>query len=63
MDQITKFMKDILWTVIQHTVVNFPTADYAGFVPNMPTKLYDNPPYNDVLHMLPGGAHASVSKT
>ncbi|XP_028399186.1 arachidonate 5-lipoxygenase-like isoform X2 [Dendronephthya gigantea] len=33
----------ILWLPIQHNAVNYPIAYYGAFVPNMPTKLYDDP--------------------
>jgi len=27
---------------IQHAAVNYPMSDYAGYTPNLPTKLYND---------------------
>ncbi|XP_028401888.1 arachidonate 5-lipoxygenase-like [Dendronephthya gigantea] len=39
----------IVFIPIQHHAVNYPVAYYGGFVPNMPSKLYDDPrvPYQE----------------
>ena len=33
----------IVFIPVQHHAVNYPVAYYGAFVPNMPTKLYDDP--------------------
>jgi hypothetical protein len=55
----------ILWLPIQHNAVNYPIAYYGAFVPNMPTKLYDDPrgkadEYS--IYSLPDSRVATVSK-
>lgn len=41
--EVVDIVKRIVFIPIQHHAVNYPVAYYGAFVPNMPTKLYDDP--------------------
>ena len=47
--QLKDILARIIFTPLQHHAVNYPVAYYGAFIPNMPTKLYDDPqaPSND----------------
>ncbi|XP_046839259.1 polyunsaturated fatty acid 5-lipoxygenase-like isoform X2 [Xenia sp. Carnegie-2017] len=40
--ELIKTLTRILWLPVQHNAVNYPIAYYGAFVPNMPSKLYDD---------------------
>ena len=39
--QLSNFVRQVLWIVVQHSMLSYPTADY-GKLPTYPTKLYDS---------------------
>lgn len=41
--ELIDVVKRIVFIPVQHHAVNYPVAYYGGFVPNLPTKLYDDP--------------------
>ena len=41
--QLIDVLKRIVFIPVQHHSVNYPVVYYAGFVPNQPSKLYDDP--------------------
>lgn len=57
-------VKRIVFIAAQHSTVNYPTSYYGAFVPNMSTKLYDDPrvpPKEFGFHTLPQVHVATVS--
>ena len=42
-EQLADVLARIIFIPVQHHVVAYPVEYYAGFVPNMPAKLYDDP--------------------
>ena len=61
--QLKDVLARIIFTPLQHHAVNYPVVYYGGFIPNMPTKLYDDPqaPSNDFsVYNLPQTYLASV---
>jgi hypothetical protein len=54
----------IIFIPIQHSAVNYPASYYASFVPNMPTKLYEDATVSDdfSIHNIPQAHVASVSQ-
>ncbi|CAB4040502.1 arachidonate 5-lipoxygenase-like [Paramuricea clavata] len=41
--QLIDVLKRIVFIPVQHHSVNYPVVYYAGFVPNLPSKLYEDP--------------------
>lgn len=63
-ERLVETLSRILWLPIQHNTVNYPISYYGAFVPNMPTRLYDDPrgkPDEFSFHTLPDSHIATVS--
>ncbi|XP_046850359.1 polyunsaturated fatty acid 5-lipoxygenase-like isoform X2 [Xenia sp. Carnegie-2017] len=62
--ELIDVVKRIVFIAAQHSTVNYPTSYYGGFVPNMSTKLYDDPrvpPKEFGFHTLPQ-VHVATSQ-
>ena len=62
--ELVDIVKRIVFIPAQHHAMNYPVAYYGAFVPNMPTKLYDDPrvpPEEFGFHSLPQAHLATVS--
>ena len=42
-DELVDILARVIFIPVQHHIVAYPVEYYGGFVPNMSTKLYDDP--------------------
>lgn len=62
--QLAETLARVIFIPIQHAAVNYPATYYAAFVPNMPSKLYEDLSTSKdfSIHSIPKAHVATVSK-
>ena len=41
--QLEKFLKEVIWILVEHAAVSYPIQDFGSVTPIMPLKLYNDP--------------------